>query len=490
MLFNSIEFAVFLPVVFLIYWLILNKNLKIQNGFLLLASYVFYGWWDWRFLFLLISISIFNYFVGIEIGAEKRSKIKNVWLVAGLTVNVGILGVFKYYDFFIDGFVDLVSMIGYNLPRSSTNIILPLGISFYVFLSLSYILDIYKENLVADKNLVKVLLTLSFFPIILAGPIQRPSSLLPQISMERKFSYQQAVDGLQQILWGLFAKIVIADNLASMVDDIFQNYSGYSGSTLVMGAVYFSIQIYADFSGYSNMAIGTAKLFGFSLMRNFNNPYFSKDITEFWRRWHISLTTWFRDYLFLPLSFSLAGKFKKERILSIKTDEFIYILASTVTWSLTGLWHGANYTFIIWGLMNGLFLIVYHLNKKPRKNLFRKTGINNNNRVVLIIETFLTLVIVITSWIFFKADNTHHALMYIHNMVAQSLFSLPQILPKKTILLLTIFFFAEWLQRNKEHTLQLESLKFRGFRWSIYCAVIILILSLRGDQHQFIYFQF
>ncbi len=330
-------------------------------------------------MFLLVLLSLANYFIGIQIEKNETNRKGKFWLISGLIANIGVLGVFKYFNFFIDGFINLVSLVGYDLPRSTTKIILPLGISFYVFLSLSYIIDIYKKNLNANRNIIEVLLALSFFPIILAGPIQRPVSLLPQITKRREFNYSQAVDGLKQILWGLFVKVVIADNLAVFVDDFFLNYSNYSGSTLLLGAIFYSIQIYADFSGYSDMAIGIAKLFGFSLMRNFAYPYFSRDITEFWKRWHISLTTWFRDYVFLPISFTVSWRIKGEKILFIKTDLFIYIVASTITWFLTGLWHGANYTFIIWGLIHGFFLIVYRIQKNPRKKLFKRIGITNNH---------------------------------------------------------------------------------------------------------------
>ena len=369
MLFNSIEFAIFLPTLFVFYWFVTHKNLRIQNLLLLTASYFFYGWWDWRFLFLLVFLSITNYFIGIGIQGSETTRRGKIWLIAGLIINLGVLGIFKYYNFFIDTFIRMVSLVGYDLPRTSTKIILPLGISFYVFLSLSYIIDIFKRNLQANRNIVEVLLTLSFFPIILAGPIQRPISLLPQISKNREFDSNLAIDGLRQILWGLFAKVVIADNLATQVDDIFSNYSQYSGSTLALGAIFFTIQIYADFSGYSNMAIGIAKLFGFKLMQNFAYPYFSRDLTEFWKRWHISLTTWFRDYLFLPISFTISWRLKKERVFLIKSDHFIYISASALTWFLTGLWHGANYTFILWGIINGIFLIIYHLLRKPQKKI-------------------------------------------------------------------------------------------------------------------------
>lgn len=490
MLFNSIEFAIFLPVVFLLYWFLVKKNLNFQNILLLLASYFFYGWWDWRFLLLLIAISIFNYFIGIRIDINENEKNRKSWLIIGLIINIGILSVFKYFNFFIDSFIDFVSIIGYNLPKSSTRIILPLGISFYLFLSMSYLIDISKKNLTANRNIIEVLLSLGFFPIILAGPIQRPTSLMPQIAHRRVFNYDKAVDGLRQILWGLFVKIAIADNLAPEVDKIFLNYSDFSGSTLVLGAIFYTLQIYADFSGYSNIAIGVAKLFGFDLMRNFAYPYFSRDITEFWKKWHISLTTWFRDYLFLPISFAVSWRIKHERVFLIKSDYFIYIVASIITWFLTGLWHGANYTFIVWGMINGLFLIIYHLQRKPRKKFLKKIGISNDHSVIILLETLLTICIVMTAWIFFRADSVHHALLYIGKLLSPTFFSLPEVLPKKTILLGMIFIFVEWMQQKKEHSMQLDNVKPRLIRWALYFGVVLIIIFLGGGNQKFIYFQF
>jgi len=491
MLFNSIGFAIFLPLVFILYWFVTYRNLRQQNLLLLLASYFFYGWWDWRFLLLLIIISISNYYIGICIDKNDLNSKKRIWFIIGLVINIGILGIFKYYNFFVDSFVNLISLLGYNLPKSSAKIVLPLGISFYIFLSLSYIIDIYKKNLNANRNIIEVLLTLSFFPIILAGPIQRPSSLLPQIAKRREFTYDQALDGIRQILWGLFVKVAIADNLASNIDNIFLNVSFYSGSTLLIGILFYTIQIYADFSGYSNIAIGTAKLFGFNLMRNFAYPYFSRDITEFWKRWHISLTTWFRDYIFLPLSVTISWRIKKDKVLFIKTDLFIYILASIITWFLTGLWHGANYTFIIWGLIHAFFLIIYQWQRKPRKRLFKKIGITNDNSVIVIFETFITMMIIMLAWIFFRSNNIQQAFAYIAKVFSPSLLSFPQIFPVKAIILTSVFVFSEWLQRNKEHTLQIDNLKYRIVRWAIYYGVVILILLTLNDSKQgFIYSQF
>lgn len=490
MLFNSIAFAVFLPLVFLLYWYVAGKNHSIQNFLLLAASYFFYCWWDWRFLSLLVFVSVVNYYIGIKIHNNGQNDKRKIWLITGLVIDIGILVVFKYYNFFISSFNELISTLGYDLPGSSTKIVLPLGISFYMFLSLSYILDIYKGNLSANKNITEVLLSLSFFPIILAGPIQRPSSLLPQITAKRLFNYDLAADGLRQILWGLFTKIAIADNLAPYTDDIFLNTSNYSGSTLLVGAVFYSIQIYADFSGYSNIAIGTAKLFGFNIMRNFAYPYFSRDITEFWKRWHISLTSWFRDYLFLPLSFSISWKIKRDRVLLIKADLFIYIVASIATWFLTGLWHGANYTFIIWGMIHGFFLILYRWQQKPRKELLKKTGISNDHPLVVFVETILTLIIVMSAWVFFRANSIHQAFAYLSELFSPSFFKLPEVHPVLITILLCSFMLTEWFQRHKEHTLQVGNIENRWIRWGIYYGVVVLILLYAGGKQEFIYSQF
>lgn len=495
MLFNSREFVIFLLLVFILYWFVVNRNLKVQNAFLLVSSYVFYGWWDWRFLFLLVLLSFVNFLIGKGVENNGTNKKGKVWFILGLITNIGVLVIFKYFNFFIDSFIDLVSQFGYVLPRSTTKIILPLGISFYIFLSLSYIIDIYKKNLKANRNIIEVLLALSFFPIILAGPIQRPSSLLPQITAKREFSYEKAVDGMKQILWGMFVKVVIADNLAIFVDDFFLNYSNYSGSTLLLGAIFYSVQIYADFSGYSDMAIGTAKLFGFNLMQNFAYPYFSRDIAEFWRRWHISLVTWFRDYVFLPLSFTISWKIKRGKVLFVKTDLYIYIVASAVVWILTGLWHGANYTFILWGVVHGFFLIIYRIQRNPRKNLLKRIGFTNNHLIIRIFESILTLCIVLMAWIFFRSENLGIALSYISGILSPSLFTIPLFEGRPRALIsiafITFFVFIEWF--GKENQYPIAQLGIKGgwpLRYAIYSSIILAIILFSGKGQRFIYFQF
>jgi len=409
----------------------------------------------------------------------------------GIVANLGTLALFKYFNFFIDSFIGLISNFGYELPYSSTRIVLPVGISFYIFLSLSYIIDVFRHDLKADNKISEVLLSVGFFPIILAGPIQRPATLLPQISNRRVFDYNLAIDGLRQFLWGLFAKIVIADNISVYTDNIFNDYSTYSGSSLVLGATFYAVQIYADFSGYSNMAIGTAKILGFRLMKNFEFPYFSRDIREFWRKWHISLTTWFRDYVFLPLSASISAELKKDRVLFIRTDQYIYITASLVTWSLTGLWHGTYYTFLIWGILNAVALIIYNLHIKRRRKILKKLEIKDSNKILAIVETFLTLTMVTVFWIFFRSDSLGDAFDYIGNMFSGSLFSMPENVPFKNGLLILVLFTTEWLQRTKEHALDLRSSRVpAGIRWLVYYTLIFMVLWHGDKSNDFIYFQF
>ncbi len=495
MLFNSLEFAIFLIVVFTLYWFVFDRNVALQNLFLLIAGYFFYAWWDWRFLSLLISLSLANYIIGLGIEVNEIKRRRRIWLIAGLIINIGVLGVFKYFNFFIDSFGHLVALTGYKLHSSAIKIILPLGISFYVFLSLSYIIDIFKNSIKAESDIIKVLLTLSFFPIILAGPIQRPSSLLPQIAVSRKLNYTQATDGLRQILWGLFVKVVIADNLGVYVDDFFKNYTTYSGSTLLIGSAFYAIQIYADFSGYSNIAIGTARLLGFNLMQNFAYPYFSGNIVEFWKRWHISLTSWFRDYVFFPVSAAFSWAIKNEKILAVKADIFIYVAVSLVTWFLTGLWHGSNYTFILWGMIHGMFLVLYQLQKAPRKILFKKLGIRSGNKAVVMADTVSTLSVVTIAWVFFRAKNIDEAFSYLSVIFSKSLFSVPDFPGMKQGLIISgivlLFLFIEWSGREQKYAIaDLGAGWRRPLRWAMYYALVITILVFAGKQQQFIYFQF
>ncbi|MBF1097142.1 MAG: MBOAT family protein, partial [Riemerella sp.] len=356
MIFNSIDFAIFLPIVFLIYWYLADKGLKLQNLFILAASYVFYGWWDWKFLMLIVFSTLVDYTIGCLLKNQENEKKRKILLYTSLIINLSFLGFFKYYNFFVENFVEAFTLFGIKLNIETLNIILPVGISFYTFQTLSYTIDVYQRKLEPTKDLIAFASFVTFFPQLVAGPIERATDLLPQFYKKRVFDYHKAVDGLRQILWGLFKKIVIADNCAQFANIIFNNSADYSGSTLVLGAIFFAFQIYGDFSGYSDIAIGTSRLFGFELKKNFHFPYFSRDIAEFWRRWHISLNTWFRDYIYIPLGGSRGGTAMKVR------NTFVIFVVS-------GFWHGANWTFIAWGLLNAIYFLPLLLTSKNRVNL-------------------------------------------------------------------------------------------------------------------------
>jgi len=491
MLFTSIIFSFFLFLVFILYWVVFNRNLKGQNLFLLVSSYFFYGWWDWRFLSLLFLVSVFNYSVAVRIQVSNQKSFRKLLFITGLAVNVVTLGVFKYYNFFVNELIQLISLLGIDTSLQTLNVILPIGISFYIFLALSYIIDVYQCRLSAVRNLLDVLLTFAFFPIILAGPIQRPIDLLPQIQTRRIFSYAYATDGLRQILWGVFMKIVIADRCAVIANMIFADFSAYSGSTLIVGMFLFTVQIYADFAGYSNISIGVAKLLGFNVMRNFSFPYFSRDIREFWKRWNISLTTWFRDYVFLPIAYSVSRNIQSDRCCWLRTDFLIYIIGISVTWMLTGLWHGANYTFIVWGLIHGFFLIINHVLAKPRKRFLSRLHVPNDNVFLVMADSFATFIIIMFSWVFFRADDVGHALRCIAKIFSTSSFTVPEITPKTLFLVIALFFGVEWIGRKQEYAIATLGLKWpRPVRWAMYYGVVLAIVCFSGDRRQFIYFQF
>ena len=478
MLFNSVEFAIFLPVVFLVYWFGVNKNLKIQNAFLLVASYFFYGWWDWRFLSLIIFSSFVDYSVGIGLSKAQKPTVRKFLLLLSIFVNVGFLGFFKYYNFFSESFAEAFTLLGKHFEPSRLNIVLPVGISFYTFQTMSYSIDVYRKKLEPTRDIIAFFAFVSFFPQLVAGPIERATNLLPQFYKKRVFDYSKAVDGLRQILWGLFKKVVIADNAAVFVNEIFGNYSNYSGSTRLLGVFLFAFQIYGDFSGYSDIAIGTARLFGFDLMRNFAYPYFSRAIAEFWRRWHISLTTWFRDYLYIPLGGSRGGTWMKIR------NVFIIFLVS-------GFWHGANWTFLAWGFLNALYFLPLMLMKRNRMH----TEIVADDRFLPnireIFQIFMTFFITLLAWVFFRSATIRDAIFYITGIFKDSLFTFPQSYPYKTMFFIGIMIFIEWLQRRKQHALQLDEKKVPSIiRWGLYYGLIYIILVFGGSQQEFIYFQF
>lgn len=480
MLFNSLDFAIFLPIVFVLYWFVTNKNLKVQNLLLVAASYVFYGWWDWRFLSLIIFSTLLDYSVGLGIVNTFSIKKKKYLLYISLLLNLGLLGVFKYYNFFLENFINAFSFMGYNLNANSLNIILPAGISFYTFQTLSYTIDVYRGELKPTKSLIEFAAFVSFFPQLVAGPIERATNLLPQFYEKRSFDYSKAVDGMRQILWGLFKKIVIADSCAYYANAIFNSSSSYPGSTLVIGALFFAFQIYCDFSGYSDIAIGTAKLFGIKLMRNFAFPYFSRDIAEFWRRWHISLSTWFRDYVYIPLGGSKGGIWIKIR------NIFIIFLVS-------GFWHGANWTFIIWGLLNAIYILPLIVFNRNRQNL----DIAAKDKLIPSIEEFLSIIVTfgltVFAWIFFRAESVKHALSYVSEIFSGSLLMIPKLPSGSRVIffLVPVFILIEWLGREKQYAIAELGIKWhKPLRWAMYYGIIITIVYFSGQEQPFIYFQF
>ena len=478
MLFNSIDFAIFLPIVFILYWFVTNKNLKLQNFLIVAASYLFYGWWDWRFLSLILFSTVVDFTVGQKLRNEGNQLKRKTLLWTSILVNLGFLGFFKYYNFFLDNFITAFSFFGQDIQANSLNIILPVGISFYTFQTLSYSIDVYKRKLKPTKDFIAFTAFVSFFPQLVAGPIERATHLLPQFYKKRTFDYSKAVDGMRQILWGLFKKIVIADNCAEYANQIFNNSADMNGSTLVLGALFFTFQIYGDFSGYSDIAIGTARIFGFDLMRNFNFPYFSRDMAEFWRRWHISLSTWFRDYLYIPLGGSRGSTMIKVR------NTFIIFIVS-------GFWHGANWTFIVWGALNAIYFLPLLLTNNNRNNLETIAQGKLIPSLKDISSMFLTFGLTVFAWIFFRSENIGHAISYISEMFSLSIFTLPEVLPKTTILLIMVFILIEWLGREQQFAIQYLGFKWkRPLRYTMYYAIIIAIFWFSGKEQQFIYFQF
>lgn len=486
MLFNSIEFGLFLPIVFILYWFVFNKNLSKQNLLLLLVSYLFYGWWDWRFLFLLAFSTFLDYFAGIKIEQATTNAKSKFWLLTSIGINLGFLGFFKYYNFFVVELTNSLTTIGLTVNPWLLKIVLPVGISFYTFHGLSYIIDIYKKRIVAERNFVEYAVFVSYFPLLVAGPIERATHLLPQVKKVRIFNYYRAVDGLRQILWGLFKKIVVADNCALYANDIFNNSVNHDGSSLFIGALFFTFQIYCDFSGYSDIALGVSRLFGIELLRNFAFPYFSRDIAEFWRRWHISLSTWFRDYIYYPMGGSKGGMWMKVR------NTFVIFLVS-------GFWHGANWTFIAWGFLNAVYFVPLLLLNKNRKHV----DIISTHALFPSVKEFFqisfTFFLTTIAWIFFRADSITHAVSIINVIFSRSSFSAPDFIASHDKIYLAIHIamvlfmvVVEWLHRDKQFGLQFNEtiLKAKFKRWSIYTIIVVFILLFGGKQNNFIYFQF
>lgn len=477
MLFNSLGFAIFLPIVFILYWLFV-KNLKARNFLLLGSSFFFYACWDYRFLFLLIFSITLDYFTGLKMSHTQNQIRRRFWFWVSIVINLGFLGAFKYYNFFIESFTDGLQLIGIDAHFSTLNIILPVGISFYTFHGLSYVIDIYFKRIEPERNYVDYAVFVSYFPLLVAGPIERATHLLPQIKRNRQFDYGKAIDGLRQILWGLFKKIVIADNCAKYADIIFNNPENHTGSTLILGAFLFAVQIYCDFSGYSDIALGTSRLFGIELLRNFAFPYFSRSIAEFWRRWHISLSTWFRDYVYIPLGGSRVGTWMK-------------IGNTFVIFLISGFWHGANWTFIFWGFLNALFIIPSILSKTNRRHLDIVAEGKYLPKSHEFLSMLLTFCLTVFAWIFFRANSVGDAFVYISGIVSPSLFSFPDIWPYFLLLSIVMFFMIEWLGREEAYAIKGMGLKWPKFlRVSFYYCLVIAIFLFAGEQEQFIYFQF
>lgn len=483
MLFNSIDFAIFLPIVFILYWMLSKAPFRWQNVLILLASYFFYGCWDYRFLALIGFSTLVDYFIGIKLSETSKKHQRLLLLWVSIIVNLGFLGFFKYYNFFVSNFVSAFSFFGMAFKTSTLNIVLPVGISFYTFQTMSYTIDVYREKLKPTRDFIAFGAFVSFFPQLVAGPIERATNLLPQFFKKRTFNYGNAVDGMKQILWGLFKKMVIADNCAVLVDLIFETPGDASGSTLFLGSVLFAFQIYGDFSGYSDIAIGTARLFGFNLMQNFAFPYFSRNIAEFWRRWHISLSTWFRDYLYIPLGGSRGSLSRKIR------NIFIIFIVS-------GFWHGANWTFIVWGALNAIYflpLLLRHKNRNYLDTVAESRKIPTGKEFLAILGTF---VVTCFAWIFFRAANVSEAVAYISNIFDQSFFTKPELVKDvydfPLVYLLVGFVLLEWLARRTPHGLSKLGEKWpRLFRWSFYSFLIFLIgMFMQTEETPFIYFQF
>lgn len=485
MLFNSISFFILLIFTFFVYWFVLKKSIKLQNGFLLVISYFFYGAWDWRFLFLLFFSSILDFTIGIAL--SNSTKRKKTLLGISLFSNLGLLVYFKYMNFFISSFTELMNTLNISTNTSSLNIILPVGISFYTFQTLSYTIDVYKGKIKASRDLISFLAFVSFFPQLVAGPIERATHLLPQFLKKRTFNYHLAVLGCRQIIWGLFKKVVIADNCAEYANMIFNNYQDHNGGVLFLGAVFLAFQIYGDFSGYSDIAIGVSRLLGFSLMQNFAFPYFSRDVSEFWRRWHISLSTWFRDYLYIPL-----GGSKVEKVKVIRNTFIIFLVS--------GFWHGANWTFIAWGFLHTVFILPLIIFNQNRKNL---TIVAENTHLPSIRESLkicFTFFLVTLAWIFFRADNIHQA-VEMCSKIFQNIFNptnyketLNFILfnvKKAFLLLIILFIITEWIGRKGDFALETMFPSNKSYiNLLIYGVLLLLVIQFSGKEQDFIYFQF
>ena len=477
MQFNSFVFLLFLPVVFLLYWQ-LKRSLRCQNVLVVVSSYVFYGWWDARFLLLIALTSLLSYGSGVlmeRLGSDRRRQ--KAVCVGNVAVNLAILAVFKYYNFFAENLALLLQTVGIHVDWVTLQVVLPVGISFYTFQALSYTVDVYRGEVRATHDVVAFLTYISFFPQLVAGPIERATRLLPQFLQERRFDYSLAVSGCRLMLWGFFKKMVIADNCAVLVNSVWDNYATEPAPVLLIAAVLFTFQIYGDFSGYSDIAIGCARLFGIRLMRNFHFPYFAASIADFWRRWHISLTTWLRDYVYIPLGGSRQGLMRTLR------NTFI-------VWGISGLWHGANWTFVCWGLYHALLLSIYRL---THLHPVKKAGEGS------VAATVSTFALVVVGWIIFRATSMSEAMAYIGRMMGASWADLPLAVDRMRTLLpdlivplgaIALMMVMEWRRQHGRSLLPRPFFVHTGLRYGLYVVVAMLTIALAGSQSEFIYFQF
>lgn len=478
MLFNSLTFLLFLPIVFAAYWS-LRGSLRWQNILVVVASYVFYGWWDWRFLLLIAFTTACSYASGLLIAGSDSRRQKKFWMWLNIAINLGILAIFKYFDFFAANFAALLNSVGITVDGITLGLVLPVGISFYTFQALSYSIDVYREKIKPTHDPVSFFAFISFFPQLVAGPIERAVNILPQFEHERTFDYAMAVSGLRLMLWGFFKKTVVADNLGPYVDSVFANYETAGSLTLIGAALMFTIQIYCDFSGYSDIGIGTGRLFGIQLMRNFNLPYFSRSIGEFWRRWHISLTSWFRDYVYIPLGGS------RVRSQKIARNTLVVFLVS-------GLWHGAAWTFVAWGAYHAVMFIPGII--RGKKDMFKNSTVAENRRWPSFYESMLmgrTFLLVAIGWILFRSDSLSDAWTYICHMFTRWNVHTP-VEGKASFIWVAILLLAEWFSRHKESPLSFEGhglMRYRIARWSVYWLIVVCIILFYRLQ-SFIYFQF
>ena len=479
MLFNSIEFLLFFPTVFILYWFVFNKNLRSQNILILLFSYIFYGFWDFRFLLLILISTIIDYFVGLNIPKQNKKNRKKILLYVSIFFNIGALCIFKYYNFFIDSWIELFNTLGYEIQSKWTlNIILPVGISFYTFQTLSYSIDIYRNKLIPTKDFFSFASFVAFFPQLVAGPIERASNLLPQILKKREFNYLQAKQGIKLIIWGMFKKVVIADLLAPEVDNIFSDYNNFGAGSLWIGAIFFSFQIYCDFSGYSDIAIGISKLLGIEIMSNFKFPYLSRNIGEFWRRWHISLSSWFRDYIYIPL-----GGSKVKKVIALRNIFIVFIIS--------GLWHGANWTFVIWGIFHAALFTPSFLLNNNRKYL--NSFIGEKNGLLSIRDFFnvlFTFILVTIGWVFFRSDNFGNAIEYLNKMFDFLSFKFDHNIKNEYLIILLVFIIIEFYQRGKERDVSFFKNRFLDRFFWYFLVCLTTLLFFKENPTNFIYFQF